>query len=93
MNLRAILAASAVFAFGFLVALAYARTGRPEWDQKKAEAIVKRCVELEKTGQPWDNIAWLTDPDEAARRARDEDRPILVYVFVKNKNGPAAAPC
>ena len=66
---------------------------RPEWDQKKAVAIVKGVLALEKTGQPWDKVAWLTDADEAAARARKEDKPILVWGFVKGTRGPAAAPC
>jgi hypothetical protein len=66
---------------------------RPEWDQKKAVAIVKGVVALEQTGQPWDKVAWLTDADEAAARARKEDKPILVWGFVKGTRGPAAAPC
>jgi hypothetical protein len=68
-------------------------THRPDWDQKKAVELVKKIVALEKTGQPWDKIAWLTDVDQAIARARKEDKPIFVYAFVKGTRGPAAAPC
>ena len=70
-----------------------------EWDQKKAEEIVTKCVAVEKSGQPWDKIAWLTDPEQAIARARKEDKPIFVFAFVYGKPGPftpygpAAAPC
>jgi hypothetical protein len=71
--------------------------GRPEWDQAKAVALVKKALAVEATGRlPWDDIAWLTDADTAIARARAEEKPILVFYFVKNpgpENGPAAAPC
>jgi hypothetical protein len=66
---------------------------RPEWDQKKAVGIIKKVVALEKSGQPWDKIVWLTDVDQAIARSRKEDRPIFVYGFVIGTRGPAAAPC
>jgi len=59
---------------------------RPEWDQKKALAKVQTTLDIEKTGEkPWDKIAWVTDPKEAARRAQEERKPILVYIFKKIK--------
>jgi hypothetical protein len=70
-----------------------------QWDQKKAEEIVARCVAVEQSGQPWDKIAWLTDPDVAIARARKEDKPIFIFAYVYGTPspltpyGPATAPC
>jgi hypothetical protein len=66
---------------------------RPEWDQKKAVQLIKKVVAMEKVGQPWDKIGWLTDVDQAIARSRKEDKPLFVFAFVKGTRGPAAAPC
>lgn len=74
--------------------LAFAQAAkRPQWDQKKARSAVEKITQLEQTQRrPWDNIAWLTDVDAAVARARKENKPILLYFFVK-KGGPSTAPC
>jgi hypothetical protein len=78
---------------------AEANSHQQDWDQKRAEEIVTTCVAVEKSGQPWDKIAWLTDPDQAIARARKEDKPIFVFAYVYGKSGPfspygpSAAPC
>ena len=66
---------------------------RPAWDQEKAVAKVKGILALEKAGQPWNRIAWETDPERAAARAKAENKPVLVYFFLKTNVGPKAAPC
>jgi len=70
---------------------------RAEWDQKKALDIIKGVValekDLEKTGKPWDKIAWLTDADQAIARAKKENKAIIVYCYCNDGKGPAAAPC
>lgn len=66
---------------------------RPEWDQKKAVEKVQRILALEKSGQPWNDIAWMTDADKAVARARKEQKPIFVYLFLKKNVGPKTAPC
>ncbi len=66
---------------------------RPEWDQQAAVEKVKSVLQREKQGQPWDKIAWLTNVEEAVARAQKEQKPLLVYLFLKKNVGPAAAPC
>ena len=67
---------------------------RPEWDQKKAVAMVKGLVAQEEKGEfDWDKIAWKTDPAEAAALAQKEQKPIFVYFFLKKNVGPVGAPC
>ena len=66
---------------------------RPEWDQKKAVEKVKQLIAQEETGQPWDKIAWKTDPAEAAALAQKEQKPIFVFFFLKKNVGPVGAPC
>ena len=69
-------------------------TKRAEWDQKKAVEKVKQLIALEEMGDlPWDNIAWKTDPAEAAALAQKEQKPIFVFFFLKKDVGPANAPC
>ncbi len=68
-------------------------TKRPEWDQEKAVAKVQAVLNLEKQGQPWDRVPWMTDVDQAIARASKESKPIFVYFFLKKNVGPAAAPC
>jgi len=66
---------------------------RRVWDQEKAVANVERVLAMEAEGQPWDKIAWETDAAKAVARAEAENKPIFVYLFLKKKVGPAAAPC
>jgi len=66
---------------------------RPEWDQKKAVEMVQKVIALEAAGQPWDTIAWMDNPSDAAARAKKESKPIFVFFFLKKNVGPAAAPC
>jgi hypothetical protein len=85
-----------VAGIGLLVAgfaLCQQPAGRPEWDQQKAIELIKKVAAVEESGQPWDDIAWLTDADEAVAQARKEDRPLFVWAFVRGTRGPAAAPC
>lgn len=65
---------------------------RSEWDQAKAEDLVNSVLRIEATGEPWDRIPWIEDPDKAAKRAIKENKPILVYFYLKKNVGPAAAP-
>jgi hypothetical protein len=67
---------------------------RPDWDQRKAVKMVKDLIALEELGDfPWDKVPWEEDSVEAAALARAEQKPILVYFFLKKNVGPAAAPC
>ncbi len=61
---------------------------RPDWDQKKAVETVKCLIALDATGQPWDKIEWLTNGDKAVTRAKQENKPIFVYFFLKKNLGP-----
>lgn len=93
MNARGVLTLPA-FAVLFLgAAVAQESTQRPDWDQKKAVEKVKRLIALEEQGQPWDKIAWQTDPAKAAALAKKEQKPLFVYFFLKGHVGPAVAPC
>jgi hypothetical protein len=57
---------------------------RPEWNQTKAVEKVQRAVDLEKSGEkPWEKIAWTTDPEEAVKRAGQDRKPIVVFLFKK----------
>lgn len=67
--------------------------GRPRWDQAAAEAKVRRVLEIERKGQPWDQIAWQTDPTKAGEAARRENKPVLVYFYLRKAAGPPTAPC
>lgn len=65
-----------------------------KWDQKKAVSIIKNLIEQENNGDfAWDNIDWMKDPEKAVARAKKEQKPIFVFLFLKKKVGPAAAPC
>ena len=66
---------------------------RPEWDQKKAVEKVKGIVALEAKGLAWDKVAWQTDPAKAAALAKEQQKPIFVFFFLKKDAGPATAPC
>lgn len=66
---------------------------RPEWDQKKAVEKVKQILALEEEGRAWDRIAWKTDAAEAAALAQKEQKPLLVFFFLKKNVGPVGAPC
>ena len=65
---------------------------RPRWDQEKAVARVKAMLALEKSGQPWEKIAWETKLEHAVAKAQREDKPLFVYWYV-DKGGPKASPC
>lgn len=68
--------------------------GRQKWDQSQATQIVQRVLELEKKGElPWDAIAWKTDAGEAVAAAQQENKSILLFVYLKKHTGPAQAPC
>lgn len=66
---------------------------RPRWDQEAARAKVLAMLEVERDGAPWDRIAWLHDPDEAAKRAAEQQKPLFVFAFLQTDSGPAHAPC
>lgn len=67
---------------------------RPEWDQKKAEAILEGILEMEKKGDfGWEKIKWETDAKKAVARAKKEDKPLFTYLFLKRDVGPKEAPC
>lgn len=66
---------------------------RAAWDQEKAKAKVQLVLEVEATGQPWENIPWEMDPEVAAQRAAEEQKPIFVFFFLKKDSGPPEAPC
>lgn len=85
------LAVIAIFLPGFASSQETAK--RPEWDQKKAVEKVKHLIAQEESGQPWDKIAWQTDPAEAAALAQQEQKPIFVFFFLKKNVGPVGAPC
>lgn len=75
---------------------AFAQDGdkRPTWDQKKAIEKVKSVLAQEEKGDlAWDQIAWKTDPAEAAALAQKEQKPVFVFFFLKKSVGPVAAPC
>lgn len=63
------------------------------WDQQRAVEIVRGMLETEASGQPWDKIEWRTDADDAVAEARREDRPLLVYFYLRKPVGPDDAPC
>lgn len=66
---------------------------RPEWDQKKAVEKVKGIIALEEKELAWDKIAWQTDPAKAAALAKEQQKPIFVFFFLKKDAGPVTAPC
>ena len=68
-------------------------TAREDWDQDKALAKVQQVLELEETGQPWNEIKWLTDPKHAVEEAQEQGKPILVFFYLKTEVGPPEAPC
>ncbi|MBI1270792.1 hypothetical protein GC174_10200 [bacterium] len=73
---------------------ALAGQGRQKWDQQAAIRKVQSVIDQEKSGDfAWQRIAWLDNPEEAARRAQEEKKPIFVFFLLKTEKGPAAAPC
>ena len=93
MSWRELLALPALALLFVGEAVAQKPAKRPEWDQKEAEARVKKVLALEGKGLDWDKIAWQTDPAKAAALARKEKKPVFVFFFLKKNVGPAAAPC
>ncbi|MGF1583252.1 MAG: hypothetical protein ACFCD0_28365 [Gemmataceae bacterium] len=65
---------------------------RRQWDQKEAVAKVKASLEMEKVGQPWNDIPWLNDIDKAAALAKKQNKPLFVYFYLKKNLGPATDP-
>lgn len=63
------------------------------WDQEAARQKVQATLDLEKTGQPWNDIDWMTSIEEAESMARKEDKPVFVFVFLRKPVGPKEAPC
>ena len=81
-----------VILFGLLSVSFLMRADDRVWDQKKAVSMAKEMIELEKKGQPWDQIKWMTDTEKASERMKKEGKPALVYFYI-DKGGPKAAPC
>lgn len=65
---------------------------RAQWDQEKAVEKVEDIIELEETGEPWNDIAWEVDPARAAEKAKNLKKPVFVYLYLKKPVGPAADP-
>lgn len=63
------------------------------WDQEEAVARVQCVLDTEAAGQPWNDIAWETNVAKAVERSNKENKPLFVYIFLKKKVGPVAAPC
>ena len=67
---------------------------RPEWDQEQAIAKVKSLIAKEDAEDfAWDAIQWMTDKEAAVERARQEQKPIFLYFFLKGNSGPVKASC
>ena len=67
---------------------------RREWDQEKAIEAVEAVIALEERGDlPWDDINWETDAEKVAKQAKEEQKPIFVFLYLKKDVGPADAPC
>lgn len=63
------------------------------WDQTEAKRRVQRVLDIEKSGQPWDKIAWRGNVADAEAEAKRTGKPLFVYFYLKKSAGPAAAPC
>lgn len=74
-------------------AIAADRAVRPEWNQSKAVSIVERMLEVERSGTPWDAIAWHEAEQIAVDRAVREQKPLLVFYYLRKDVGPPEAPC
>jgi hypothetical protein len=72
--------------------LGFNQDGR-SWDQSKAKSKVANVLKVEQTGEPWDKIPWLTDPDKAVEQANRDDKPVFVFFYLAKKVGPPSAPC
>jgi hypothetical protein len=71
-----------------------AAESRRIWDQQEAERRVGAVLGQEAANDfAWDKIAWTNDPMQATREAAMQQKPILVYFFLKGQVGPAQAPC
>jgi hypothetical protein len=76
-----------------VLAIGYGQAQRSAWEQSRAVEMVQRVLRIEESGRPWDKIVWVTDPEEAATRAKREGKPIFVYFYLKKDVGPPEAPC
>ncbi|MEM7384716.1 MAG: hypothetical protein AAF514_07190 [Verrucomicrobiota bacterium] len=67
--------------------------GRAGWNHDAARAKVRQILNVEKQGQPWDDLSWRNDPKQAAREAAAKNKPIFLFVYLKTDSGPLEAPC
>jgi hypothetical protein len=73
---------------------AAAESQRARWNQNEAVRMVQEVINQEESKDfAWNKINWLSDTAEARAVADREQKPILVYFFLKGTSGPAAAPC
>ena len=85
---------SRVLALAFCLSAVASAEDRPAWDQGRAVAKVQQVLDVEAAGRAWNDIAWVTDAATAACRAKAENRPILVWFYLrKEATGPRDAPC
>lgn len=79
---------------GFTGRAEAAEPQRSRWNQNEAVRMVQEVINQEESKDfAWNKINWLSDPAEARAVAEREQKPILVYFFLKGTSGPAAAPC
>ena len=78
----------------FVPSLASAQQAKKsrKWDQKVAVAKVKSLLKMETEGTPWNNIPWVRDPNKAVELAKQQNKPIFVYFYLKKNLGPVADP-
>ncbi len=63
-----------------------------DWSLEKVREKAKKVLKVEHEGQPWNRIAWWTDPALAEAHARKTGKPIFVFLYV-DEGGPAPEPC
>ena len=62
------------------------------WNPERTRERVKMVLNVERQGQPWNRIAWWTDPALAEAHARKTGKPIFVFLYV-DEGGPPPEPC
>lgn len=64
----------------------------PVWNPERARESARTVLKVEHQGQPWNQIAWWTDPALAEAQAKQTGKPIFVFLYI-DEGGPAPEPC
>ena len=76
-----------------LLALCCTAQAQTTWDQEAARQKVQAVLDLEQQGRPWNDIPWLTSIKAAEYAAKQKNKPIFLFLYIKKPVGPKDAQC